>query len=219
MRPRLFEVAFLRKPRRGGFTLLEASIVLSLMAVVMVLVTMYFVRAQRYATDTEAYASVQRDATVVLRKVTSDLYASTTKELGFSDDQDAVWFLSSRSSEPGQPFVEFRAETGKIVWRKWVCYYFEASSGKLFRAERALDSPDSELLTPPTPTPSLTYFQTSPDVIRQAVGRKVALFRVSPTTRGVNVALTTHGEAPLTNTTAEQRLIECSLASQVTLIN
>lgn len=205
--------------RARGLTLLEAAIVLSLMAVVMVLVTMYFVRAQRYATDTEAYASVQRDATVVLRKISSDLYASTVKEIGYSPDQDAVWFLSSRTSAPGQPFVLFREETGKIVWRKWVCYYFEASSGKLFRAEVALDSPDSELLTPPTPTPSLSYFQTSPEVVRQAVGRKLRLFRVSPTTKGVNVALTAFGEAPLTNTTAEQRLVECSLASQITLIN
>lgn len=189
------------------------------MAVVMVLVAMYFVRAQRYATDTEAYASVQRDATVVLRKVTSDLYASTIKEIGYSDDQSAVWFLSSRTSEPGQPFVEFREQTGRIVWRKWVCYYFEASSGKLFRAEKALDSPDSELLTPPTPTPSLSYFQSSPDVVRIAVGRQLKTFRASPTTRGVNVALTTHGEAAITNATLEQRVVECSLASQVTLIN
>ena len=207
------------KRRLRAFTLLEAAIIFSLMALVMVLVTMYFVRAQRYAADTEAYASVQRDATVVLRKVSSDLYAATLKEIGYSDDQDAVWFLSSRASAPGQSFVEFREETGRIVWRKWVCYYFDAASGELVRAERALDSPDSELLNSPTPTPSLAYFRTSPDVLRQPVGRKLKAFRVSPTTKGVNVALTTHGEAPVTNSTAEQRLVECSLATQVTLIN
>ena len=205
--------------RPPGFTLIEAAIVFALMAALMTLVSMYFVRGQRYQADTETYATVQKNSSVVLRKVTSDLYTGTVKEMQVSPAEDAVWFLSSRPNGPDQPFLQFDAKTGKIVWRKWVCYYYDSVGKALVRAEVPLDPPDSELLMPPTPAVSLAFFQTSPSVTKQPVGRRVNEFRVGRTTKGVIVSLSTQAEAPLTNTEANDRLVQVQISSEVTLIN
>jgi hypothetical protein len=193
--------------------------VVVLMGGLLTLVTMYFVRGQRYAVDTETYSTVQRNTAVVLRKVSSDLYAATSKQLDVSPGEDAIWFLSSRPTAPDQPDLDFNLTTGKIFWRKWVCYYFDAPTERVIRAELALDTPDSELLAPPARPLSAGFFQTSPDVERQPVGRHVQAFRVSRTSSGVFVSVRTHAEAPLTNSNGQDRQVEVHLSSEVTMLN
>lgn len=208
-----------RRSKRSGFTLIEAAIVLALTAALLALLAMYFVRGQRYAADTETYATVQRQSSIVLRKLTSDLATGAYQHLDTSPDGDAVWFLSSGPTAEGQPYVEFREENGKIFWKKWVCYYFDAASGTVMRAEQPLASPDSELLAPPSPAADVETFRTSPAVARQPVGRQISRFRASRTTRGVQIRLATMAEAPLTNSTADQRETEVEVSSEIMLIN
>lgn len=205
------------KPR--AFTLLEAAIVLSLTSLLLGLLAMYFVRGQRYAVDTETYASVQRQAAVVLRKITADLATGGFEYLDTDPDGSAVWFLSSGPTAEGQPYVEFREETGRLIWKKWVCYYFDPANRTIMRAEQPLTTPDSELLAPPEPAADITAFRSSAAVIRQPVGREIKSFRASRTTRGVQLRLAVQAEAPLPNTTLEQRETEVEVSSEVMLIN
>ena len=193
--------------------------VFALTGVLLTLVTLYFVRGQRYATDSETYSTVQRNTAVVLRKITSDLYTATATQMEVSPGEDAIWFLSSRPTAAGQPELDLNSATGKIYWRKWVCYYYDAASESVMRAEIALDTPDSELTALPARPLTQAYFQTSPNVLRQPIGMHVKAFQITRTPKGVYVAVRTHAEAPLTNTRGQDRRVEVSLASEVTLLN
>lgn len=206
-------------PRPRGSSLIEVGLVFTLLAGLLTLVAIFFVRGQRYATDTETYATVQRNSAMVLRKVTSDLAASTLQLMESSPSEDAVWFLSSRPAAPTDPYMEFNPTTGKIMWRKWVCYYHDAATQSVIRAEMPLDEPESEFLVAPARGVSLGFFQTSPDVVRQPVGQRVSFFRTVRTGNTVQVSLITQAEAPLTNSTAQDRLVEVRISSDVTLVN
>lgn len=205
--------------RRRGFSLLEAAVVLGLVLTLMVLLTMYFVRGNRYAVETETYATVQRASNQLLRRVTNDLYRATKAYLHVEPDGRALWFLCFEPAQSDQPFLEFQETDGQIVWKKWVCYYRDPDTNVVTRAEQALDPATANLLVEPLPAVDLDHFQSSTAVSRTEVARDVVSFLVSATEGGVLVSLTSRKEAPLTETTDSQRTVEVSASHQVRLMN
>lgn len=205
--------------QQRAFTLLEASLVFCLLLLLMALVTMYFVRGNRYAIETETYATVQRASNQLLRRITNDLYRAAKSYLHIEPDGQAFWFLSSEPVQPEQPFLEFEETGGQIVWKKWVCYYRDPTTDVVSRAEQPLDPATANLLTAPEPAVDLGHFRSSASVHRKEVAQNIVRFAVSAADGGVLVSLTSHKQAPLTETTATQRTVEVSASQQIRLTN
>lgn len=208
-----------RPQANKGFTLLEAALVFSLLLVLMALMAAYLIQGKRYALESESYASVQRNNARLLRTVTNDLYRATKNYLHLEPDGQALWFLSSAPNDDSEPYLEFQEQTGKIIWKKWVCYYYDPTTSSIIRAEQPLDTPESELLIPPSPSVDLTFFQTSASVNKQPLSRSVSAFTASSSGQGVLISITCREEAPITNSHQEYRQVEVSAATLITLQN
>ncbi len=203
-----------------GVTLLEATIVLSLMVALMVLVTMFFVRGQRYTIATETYAAVQRQATQVLGRMTEEMYRGSRRQLVVGTDNKDVGFLSFapvEGSGPDEPLVEFEPNTGRLVWKKWVAFAFDSSRQEVRRVEIPLISEVTELATPANPPGDVALFRSSPE--SRLLSRDVSRFEVYQSAGGVSVSLTVSRLMPVSALSDEQKDVFVNVKMEVNLVN
>lgn len=201
----------------SGFTVLEGMIVLSLTGLLMSLVAMYFVRGKQYLAETEAYADVQREAVRTLRRVTDDMNKSAN---AYADvTTTAFWFLSFAPDDPSEPFVELDETSAKIVWKKWIGYYYDPGTTTLTRNEIPLDSYDSQLTAEPAPVMDESVLRTTTSAKRQALTSRMSAFSISKAARSFNVSLTIQGEAPVTLRTAQDKTVSVTVSATINQIN
>lgn len=208
------------KKSRHGLSLLEAVIVFSMMVALMILVTMFFTRGQRYATSTETYASVQRQATVLLGRVTDEMFRGTRQQMLVGADNDEVAFLSFAPNEPNtadDPAVEFDATTGQLVWKKWVVFNYDLPSKQVRRLETPLATQTSDLSGPVSPEGDFAMFRANSGW--RPIGRDVRRFEIHPSVGGVSVSVTVGKEMPVSALTAEQKDVFVNVRMEVNLVN
>lgn len=206
------------KPRRPrGSSLVEVGLVMTLTLTLMTLMSLYFVRGQRYAAETEAYSSVQRAANNLLRQMTDDIRRSA-EEIHVSSG--CVIFLSFAPIAEEEPGTGLQLEpgTGKILWKKWIGYYHDAAQETLFRAEDPLDDQLTDPSTAPEVDPVL--FRTAPEISRRALPGKVRAFSASGSgPRLIKLRLTTRGRSPISGASEAQREIEVTVATEAAVLN
>ena len=202
-----------------GVTLLEATIVLSMMIGLMVLMTMFFVRGQRYTLATEAYAGVQRQASLLLGKITSELYRASAQQMVIGEDHDEIAVLSNAAPQPqaGQAALEFDENSGLIVWKKWVAFYHDPTRNELRRLETPLSSVTTDLETPVSPSVDFPVWRLDSD--GQTLGVNVLGFQVSESPGGVSVSLSIGKDMPLPNLTEDQKELVVNVVMEIHMIN
>jgi type II secretory pathway pseudopilin PulG len=203
--------------RSRGFTVVEVSLVMLLTLVLMTLMASYFVRGKHYAAETETYSSAQRSANALLRHMADDIYRSSDQQLDVKPG--SVVFLSFAPATGGEPLLELQPGTGKILWKKWVGYYHDATSGTIYRGELPLSPPIPEVSTPAQPATDALLFRTEPAVRRQPMPGQIRSFSVAQVGRRVRFRLTTWGRAPIVTNTDAQRDVEVSVETEIALLN
>jgi hypothetical protein len=206
-----------RERRSRGFTLVEGLIVCTLLLGMMGLVAAFFSRGQRYTVETNSYATVQRDANEILRKVSDDLYRATTNQC--RPGPGSIVFLSYGPTDADQPPLELENPGGKILWKKWVGYYLDAPSKTMYRTEVPLDDKTSDLMTAPDPDVDDAYVRSEPGLARRPCGHGVSSFVVTPSPTRFRIALTTTGAANLTGWDENQRKIEVTVSTEISVLD
>lgn len=205
--------------RCAGFTVVEVAMVMTLTLTLLTLMGMYMVRGQRYAAETETYSSVQSSANTLLRRITNELYRSSSKQVVV--EPGGLIFLSfgpTAAEEPGRD-LELDPETGKIIWKKWVGFYFDENSETVLRGELALEEKILDLDTPVEPAMDLPTFRVLPTVRRHPEPGRVKSFSATLIGNRVRLRLRTHGVAPVVTHTEEQKQVEVSVETEVSLLN
>lgn len=210
------------KQKPSGFTLVETSIVLSLLMVLMTLLAVYLARGRRISAETETYASVHDQASVLLRRISDELFRASHHYFDPTDGS-GVTMLSygpvSRPADPDEPFIEFEPINGKILWKKWVCFFLDGE-GTIMRVEEKLASPDSELLVKPLPDVDTSYFRSLPMSSLQPISRKVKSFQVSLSSeRTVTISVTTLAKTPVATAQESDKEVEIQVSTEVNLLN
>ncbi len=203
--------------RARGFTLVEAGVVLSLLAVLMTLVALYFVRGRRYTAQTETYAGVQRTANQIVRRVTDDLYRGSAQQS--QTNSNSVLFLSFSLPGGSEPYLTLEPTSGKILWQKWVGYYHDPVRQAVIRTEVPLDSPTSDVMISPEPEIALTDLPTVSGPHQPFGEGQVRDFSVRSTGKRFVVSLTAHGVAPESGASDSEREVSVTVTSEVSLMN
>ncbi len=207
--------------RPSGITLVETSIVLSLVLILMTLLGAYLTKGQKFSLETDTYASVHNHASVVLRRISDELFRSSHRYLDNTDGRGVTMLSYGQisSSDPEEPFIEFEPINGKILWKKWVCIFLDGS-GRIMRAEERLATPDSELLTKPLPNVDTAYFRSLPLNSLRLVSREVKNFEVVRSSeRTVTVSITTWARTPVAAARDSDKDVEITVSTEVNLLN
>lgn len=191
-----------------------AVLILGLMGVV----SAYFVQGQRYNSEIGTYASVQRNATDTLARVTRELNQSTSIH-SQTNTGNGVLFLSFGPTVDGEPPLLLDPTNGKIMWRKWVAILHDIENQKLLRVEVPLSSSTSQLTTAPAPAVALDSIQALPDASRRPLAEAISAFQIQPIGRGFKISLTSTGTVPVAALTAAQRKLNVSVTSTIAVQN
>lgn len=208
------------RKRVAGITLIEVSIVLSLTLILMTILGTYLTKGQRFSLETDSYATVHNQASVVLRRVSDELFRSSHRYL--HTDGSGVTMLSYgqvSGSDPDEPFIEFEPINGKILWKKWVGFFLD-ESGRIVRGQERLVSPDSELLVKPLPNVDTAYFRSLPADRLQPISRQVKKFEViNSSERTMTISLTTWAKTPVATMQESDKDVEITVTTEVNLLN
>lgn len=184
-----------------GLTLLEAVLVFALMMGLMLLITAFFIKGQRYATASEAYGSTQRQATILLGRIVDELHKASRLHLMVGPSNDEIAAISFADPEgtgtgTGQAEVQFDTSTGRLVWKKWVAFYHDEPSRQVRRVETPLPSTTTDLAAAPTPLPDFPSLRSNPQA--KPIGQDVRDFEVGLTATGASLTVTVAKQLPLT---------------------
>lgn len=135
-----------------AFTLIEVSIYSAVLLLLMGGVYSVVVGGFRYLRLAQAQETVNQQALVGMRRMTTLLEGGSQSNLvigGAVDDQHII-FLSLSGPEPADPDV--LTFTGVLPnWQKWVCFYKNAQD-QLVRAELPVGTPGPDPLAHAAPT-------------------------------------------------------------------
>ncbi len=201
--------------RDRGLTVVEIAVFSSILLGLMVILTTFLVQGKRYAWKTESYGSAQREATKIVRHIANDMYRTTNEYVQLGGDK--FLFLSS-GPLAGEPPVEFDLVTGETLWKSWVHYSHDHSQKTVVRSSIELDSPTSDLATPPPPEVGLNDFVGLPPENVRPVGKGVESFLIVPSGTAVyTVTVTTRFNGSSAETDPDGDFTEVTLSSTVRL--
>lgn len=204
-----------RKNHRG-FTIIEVSLVMALTLGLLSLIGIYFSRGQSYAAQTRSYADAQSAATSILRRISDQAYRGTLRQRDVQ--ADGLVFLSYGAAENDVARVELERNTGKIVWKKWVGYYFDPTQKTVYQGELPLLTKLYDLGTPAEPAMTIADFRTDPRVAKVPMPGKVRDFRVSTVNKRIRIQITTEAMAPIAGNDS-QKEITVQVSGEVAVYN
>lgn len=206
--------------RFRGFSLVEVAVIMTLTLSLLTLTASYFVQGQRYAAETETYSTVQRAASGALRRMTDDIYRANAAQMSCSGQ--AIAFLSYAAPLGEGPELELSsasgADVGKIVWKKWLGFYYDADEKALYRGEVPIATPTT---SPADATPSIAAadFQAATGLVKQRLPGEVEEFAVTQLGRRVRIELTVQGRASISVQQESQRDVKVSVRTEVAVLN
>lgn len=197
--------------------MVETLIVSSLFFGLLTLLVAFFIKGNRMAVKTEAMSRVQHEASRLSRAVASDLYQGTWKWCQWSDG--ALIVLSSRPNEDDDPELEFEALTGAVVWKKWVAFVLDPTTGEVRRYEVKLHSETADLSTLPLPALNLTDLPGLDPSKGKVVGRDILEFAPmgSPSSGTIEFRVKAGTEVALGNLKPEEKAVEIALSTTIRL--
>lgn len=203
--------------RRAGISVVETLIVSALFFGLLTLLVAFFVKGQRMAVKTEAVSRVQHEASRLSRAVASDLYQSTWKWSQWSDG--ALIVLSSRPGEDDEPALEFQPLTGEVLWKKWVAFVLDPTTGEVRRHEVRLNSETADLSTLPLPVLNLTDLPALDPAKGKVVGRDILEFAPmgSHSSGTIEFRVKAGTEVALGNLKPEEKMVEVALSTTIRL--
>ncbi len=203
-----------------GLTLLEAVLVFALMMGLMLLITAFFIKGQRYATASETYGSTQRQATILLGRMVDELHKASRLHMmvGSSNDEiAAISFADPEGASAGQPEVQFDTSTGRLVWKKWVAFYHDEPTRQVRRVETPLPSTTTDLAAAPTPLPDFPTLRSNPQA--KPIGQDVRDFEVGLTATGASLTVTVAKQVPLSMLKEAEKDVSVTVRMDVHMLN
>ena len=200
-----------------GFSILEMVIVSGLFFGLLALVSAFVVKGKRIAVRTETLASVQHEATKLVRALSQDLGRGTMETPKWS--VGSLIFLSSKPVDrSAEPELEFDASSGKVLWKSWVGYHLDPADGKVRRFVSPLATPVAEPIDAPN-----EWDLTDLPGLDLSTGRIVAKQIIefvpegAPSADYIRYRVRARGEVPLGNLSAVEKTVEVELSTTVRL--
>lgn len=215
-----------RRRRAFAFSIAEMAVVFSILMVLLALVALYFAQGQHYISDLSSYTSLQRDASVTLRKMVGQMEYSTSRYFKVaskekSDDPPTyAYFLSSLPAMDGEPAIKFDPKTNMVVWKKWIGYYHDPKQKKIYEVTVPLKTATSNLSSEPFPRLSYNFLlKSNPKPLGRGITEMsmVGLPSSKPTVISINLVAESYSNAPLQ--TDQAKLITIKLSQSVFLID
>ena len=203
--------------KNRAFSILELVLVMGLLSLLVVLVAAFFSKAQHYTTDAETYSRVQRQTNIALRRITDEVQSGTSAFQQYRND--LVIFLSSTPNSPSEPTMEFDNATGQIIWKKWVCFYYDAPNRTIVRVEQPLVTPTSQLHTSPDPPVEPDFFTNTNNGVRRIIAKDVEDFFVLGTTNSYVFRVTCRSISPVPGRLPDDKIVEVSAETEINLLN
>ena len=202
-----------------GIRLIEAIVVLGMLLFILAGVFLLLHSGQRYTRETEAYSAAQQQASSVVRGLTVELGQSVSRFTKYGPGY--IIFLSSRAPETsGGPDFEFDPASGRLVWKKWVCYYHDATENQNLRAEIPLDTATADLAAEPTPVSVDPTPYQDPGVTKRIVGRGITNFTITGATGSAyDFEVISRVMAAVPAKDDDYKVVEITLGSRVTMLN
>jgi hypothetical protein len=172
--------------RAGGLSLVEVIVFSAILLGLLTVLSAFLIRGKEYFRQTESYALAQREASKVIRQVTTDLYRATEEH--FTLESGQVSFLSSMPDSDEAP-VDFDPVSGGTRWQRWVCYQHDSSQEVAFRTTIPLDTPTSDIGALPVPEFADFLAIEAPD--RKIIGKGVERLMFSKISDGLYQVKTT----------------------------
>lgn len=201
-----------------GFTVVEVSIVMTITFMLLTLTTAFLLRGKAYAAETETYASTQRTANTLIRKMSDDIYRTTLDQVQV--DNGSVAFLSFGPTSSSEPPVTLDPLTGRICWKKWVGFSLNTDDHTIYRGELELAGYSiNPQVTPPVPMVDAAGFATDPAVSRQPLPGRVRDFTVAKIDDRIQLSVTTWGESPIVTDDPSRREVVVTVRTELTLLD
>jgi prepilin-type N-terminal cleavage/methylation domain-containing protein len=200
---------------RRGFTIVEVIICSVMMLVLLLGVYAMLTNGTRYARQTEAYAYAQREGVLVARALTNEV-SNSVKNSAYTG---SGWFEFLSGEPPDGSGLAFDPISGKIIWRKWVGYYYRASDRTLVRAEIPLTTPTSVAAPLPEPpgSPPTDFINAA---IQRVVGHSLDSFTAAVSSQGYwDFTIVTSYQAAVPGSQDQTKTARVTLVSRVHILN
>lgn len=171
-----------RKAR--GLSLAEVIVATALLGLISTYVALLIKYGFEYMRASEERAELQRTSLFVLSSITRELAESSGDCITYASGTSPYSGIVYGSPRGLDNQVEY--QDGHLLWRKWVCIYYDSSQKLLMRAEEAL-SPESTFKPDPSPAgfnKTVGEFITGAAANRSVLTRNVSSFSAS-TLKGV----------------------------------
>jgi type II secretory pathway pseudopilin PulG len=121
--------------RRRGFSLAETLVSMSIVILVLTMTADILTPCMHVWSANQNRASAEENGLLLGRNMRREISASHLQSVTYrSAEPTALSFLSSEGAAPN-PQMGWDGSTGKPLWRKFVIYYVEASTHRLYRKE------------------------------------------------------------------------------------
>lgn len=159
---------------RRGFTLVELLVAAGIMAIVSLIGFEILIRGAQYLRLNQSALDAQRSGLALVSQLHGGL--QTASQALISATPAGVVFPSPYGDDGA---TEFDPATNKLLWKRWVCYYYDATARTVTRREL----PFSAGLPPAAIT-----FASRP--VLNLVGTQISVFTVTPAGKAWNIDVT-----------------------------
>ena len=204
---------------RRGMSMIEVIVAGTMTLSLLILTYTILSQGIHYARETEANASAQQESHKAMRQIVRELTNSVKEH---SDPGGSyITFLSAEPLTGQGTGPSFDPSTGRLVWKKWVCFWHDASAKTLVRAEIALTPAISDLTSVPSPVvPLNTPFLALPASEKRIVARGVEKFEAANAgQRSFKLELQVRTTASIATRQEATKQNQVNLASRVTVVN
>ncbi len=160
--------------RKRAFTLVELLVAAGIMAIVSLIGFEILIRGAQYLRLNQSALDAQRSGLALVSQLHGGL--QTASQALISATPEGVVFPSPYDDEGN---TEFDPTTNKLLWRRWICYYYDAAARTVTRRETPF--------TAGLPPAALT-FASRP--VLNLVGTQISVFTVTPAGKAWNIDVT-----------------------------
>lgn len=138
----------MRALRRRGVTLVELLIAMAIFGLIATLIGVLVRSGVTYSRRSQARSELQRASLFLLSQLASELSESSPDCIRYAEgvEPPGIVYATPRGSD-GQVTYSNR----HLLWKTWVCVWWDEAQGVIFRAQAPLPSPTT---FKPDPTPS-----------------------------------------------------------------
>ena len=190
--------------------------------VLLFLALSYFTLAQgvRYVKETDTYAYPQKEGAVLVRRLSEELSNSHERWVIPGLQAASMRFLSAENPDNQTTRLDFDTVTGRPIWKKWVCYFWNPTTKEVTRYEVPLAPATSILTNEPNPNYLPDTFPTLSNARRRVVGRDIVDFKVVPSgTSQHSITVTSEKRVAVASRKSTPERVRVTLQATVVILN